>query len=471
MNFYIKKKLSVFILSCILITPSLVFAKIPDKPHGDLASDYDQFWFLYESETRPGQNYKMFRPFYSRFSEYETAYLQQTILFPVYYREETNYWYTWSVLFFFTGTSIQHPDTSEDEDFISPLFFWGGGETEKEKYWGFFPFYGQVRNKLAWSEINFYAFPIYANWQRKEYKAHTILWPFVMWGGSDVREEFRIFPFYSKKEHVGKYYQYTILWPFFQWGQKYMDKVEPIEYGVFFPFYSYKTSASGNMVSRGILWFPILGSLVGYGYDKKTSEVDYNFLFFLFQYGKNNDMDYRKLIFFPFYGQYEFASKKTLFITPFYFQLKTDSLHVKSEYNFLLPFVSVMKQYFPELDRSDRYLKIWPLIKYHKDTEGSVDWNALTLFPMRSDELEKTWDPIISLIEYKSLSNGEKRISFLFRLYSQHWSEDKFAVYIPLLTDYKSKGDDMEWKFMYGLLGYKKEEEKRTFQLFWFLDL
>ncbi|EMG11468.1 hypothetical protein LEP1GSC151_3375 [Leptospira interrogans serovar Grippotyphosa str. LT2186] len=54
------------------------------------------------------------------------------------------------------------------------------------------------------------------------------------------------------------------------------------------------------MKSRGFLILPLLGSLFGYGYDKRTGEQDYNALFFLFQYGTNQDEDYHKFILFPF---------------------------------------------------------------------------------------------------------------------------------------------------------------------------
>jgi len=461
-----------FILVIFLLLISLpISAKLPDSPHGEYPSDYRQFWFLYEAEKRPGQSYTVIRPFFTNFSEYETAYNQQTILFPVYYKESTNYWYTWTVLFFITGTSMKHDDTGEDEDLLTPFLVMGSGGRDKDKYMGVFPIYGKIKGKLAYEEMNYFLFPIYSNWSRRSYKAHGILWPFVMWGGSDTRSDLRIFPFYSKKEHINKYYEHSLLWPFFQWGRKFMDKKEPISYGVFFPFYQYKESDQGNMKSKALLWFPIIGSLVGYGYDEVTTERDFNLFFFLIQYGRNNDEDYRKLIFFPFYGQYQFASKKTLFISPLFFQLKTDSFHVKSEYNFFLPFFSQMEQYFPEQDRSDHYWKIWPFVRYHRDTDGTLEWNAITPFPMRSDTLEKSWDPIFSVIEYKHGSNGEKRFSFLFRFYTQIWSEEKIAVYIPFLTDFVSVKEETEWQFMYGLIGWKKSKEKSNIQLLWFINI
>lgn len=467
-----KNQLWVFVFCLFsLFFPRLIEAKIPDRPHGDYPSDYWQFWFLYESESRYGQRYSFYRPFYSDYTEVQTGYRQETVLFPIYYREKTNYWTTWTVLFFLTGTSSLHEDTGPDDDILLPFYLGGSGGSESDKYWAIFPFYGKIRGKLGYEEINFYLFPLYTNWSRKDYRGHGILWPIIAWGESPTREEFRFFPFYSTRSHEKKYYRKSVLWPFFQWGRIYMDKREPVSYQIFFPFFNYKVSDQGNMKSFGILWFPILGSLAGYGYDKRTREVDFNLLYFLIQFGRNNNDDYRKLILFPFYGQYRFASKQSLFITPLYFQLKSDTFHVKSEYNYLFPFLTFMEQYYPELDRTDKYWKVWPFVRYHRNTEGSLVWNALSLFPVRSEEFEKTWDPITSLVEYQHLSNGEKRFSLLMRLYTQVWSEDKFSLFVPFLTDFTKSKEKTEWKFFYGLVGIKKESNTKEFTLFWFLKI
>jgi len=473
MNF-VEKKIHFFLsvlFGIYFFSATSLAAKIPDKPHGELPSDYWQFWFLYEKETRPGQAYQFFRPFYSEFKEYETAYRQKTILFPFYYGEETNYWYTWSILFLFTGTGFYHEDSGEDTDLLIPFFFLGSGTQEKDHYWGVFPFYGKLKGKLSYEEVQFVVFPLYTDWRRRNYKARGIVWPFVMWGSSDTRHDIRIFPFFSKKEHKGKYYQYSLLWPFFQWGRKFMDKREPVSYGVFFPFYLYKDSDYGNMKSRGYFWFPFLGSLVGYGYDQRNSETDLNLLFFLIQFGKNNDMDYRKLILFPFYGHYQFASKKSTFITPFYFKIATDTYHVKSETYYYVPFFFHNHSKYSELHRESTYWKIWPLFRYENDIEGSIGMNLFTLFPVPFRELDATWDPIISIFEYKNNTNGEKQLSLLFRFYTQRWSENQFAIYIPFLSDLEITKDSLKWNFFYGLLGYEKKDETKYFRVFWFLNI
>lgn len=472
-HFFFYNLILIISTSIFFLQPFAIHAKIPDSIHGEYPSNYFQFWFLYESESRRGQNYYFFRPFFSSYKEYETAYSQNTVLFPIYYKEKTNYWYTWSVLFFFTGVGFYHEDSGEDEDFITPLLFWGksDGNDNKDNYWGIFPLYGHLNGKLSYEEVHFALFPLYASWKRRDYKAHGILWPLIMWGRGNSRDDIRIFPLYSKKEHDGKYYQYSLLWPFFQWGRKFMDKREPVNYVMFFPIYQYKSSDYGNMKSVSFLWFPFLGSLVSFGYDERTSGEEINFLYFIFQYAKNNNPDFRKFILFPFYGNYHFASRRTSFITPFYINLSTNSYHVKSSNHYVFPFFFHSYSHYPELKRDKSYIKLWPLFRYKKDEEGGKEWNLFTLFPIHSDELDKTWDPIISIFEYKNIGNGERYFSFLFRLYSQRWNDESFSIFIPFLTDYESKNGSYKWNFLYGFLGFEKQEDLKRYRFLWFLRI
>jgi hypothetical protein len=224
---------------------------------------------------------------------------------------------------------------------------------------------------------------------------------------------------------------------------------------------------------KSISVLPILGtlSLFSYGYDKRTSETNYNFIFFLFQYGYSNDKDYRKLICFPFYGYSHYASKDFTFITPFYIQMKSNNYHEKGIFYYFVPFYIYSNKTFPKEERSESYLKIWPFYRYSKDPEGNLEWNTLSLFPFRSSTFERVWDPVWSLVEYKNFINGEKRFSLFMRLYSQRWSEDEFHMYIPLLIDYSKSESSNSWSFFYGFLGYEKKEEKSKFQFLWFIQI
>ncbi|WP_167881145.1 hypothetical protein [Leptospira gomenensis] len=470
-RFFFQKKFRILCTVILLLSSENLFSEYPSKPIGEFKSEYDQFWFLYQKELRPGESEIILRPFYSSYREEKSAYQFRTVLYPIYYSEETKYWKVWTFLFFISGTSALHEDTGEDSDVLTPLLFWGSGDTNRENYFGFFPLAGKLRNKIAYSELSFYLFPLYTNWKHKDYEAHAVLWPFFLYGSSETREEFRIFPLFSRKVHRGKYERYSLLWPFFQWGTTFQDKREPVHYKLFFPFYGAKDGESGNMKSRAYFVLPLLGSFIGYGYDNRTGEKDFNALFFLIQYGTNQDEDYKKLILFPFYGHYRFASKQTTFVTPLYFRLQSDTYHIQSEDTFFIPFYFNSKRHYVQWDRDESYLKLWPLFKYQKDREGNVVWNLLSLFPIKSEVVDRIWDPLWSIVEYQKLSNGEKRVSILMRAYTQRWTETEFHASVPFLLEVSLTPEKTSWKFLYGLVGYERIESDRKLQLLWFIKI
>lgn len=447
------------------------YAEIPRQTYGEYKSDYWQFWFLYEKESRPGQSEVTFRPFFSSYHEKYMDFKYSTFLYPVYVKQKTNYWHYWSFLHFFSGTSISHPDSGKDDDIITPLVLLGKGETMRDSYFGLFPFFGKIKSKIGLSEINFFLFNFYVSWHYKDYKARSILWPLTLYASSPTRMEHRILPFYSVKKHFGKYERYSILWPFFQWGHDFMDKKEPVKYLLIFPFYGLKKSAYGNMKSHSFLWLPLIGSFIGYGYDKRTGEKSFNALFFIYQYGASMAKDYKKHMFFPFIGYYRYASKETFFLTPLYFSMKTNTQHIKSTARYLVPFFWQIKTYYVKEERTDSYYKLWPIFKYHKTPEGEVSWNILSPFPLRGTTAEKIWDPVFSIVEYQKLANGEKRLSFLMRLYTQRWTKDEFHIYIPLILDLSLTPEVTKFKILYGLIGYEKTKKGRKLQLLWFIKI
>ncbi|MEM7181036.1 MAG: hypothetical protein AAF518_08990 [Spirochaetota bacterium] len=449
---------------------SSLHAELPRQPYGLQRAHYWQFWFLYDTETRPAQKEGVFHPFYSKYTDRVTGHSFSSALYPIYYNQETQHWGRWSFFFLFGGRYTKHPDTGSDKDTSYGPFIWhGSGNTEKDRYFSVFPFYGKIKSAFGWSEVNFVLWPLYTNWSHKSYKAHSVLWPLTSYGKNEVRKEYRILPFYSHKSHIGKYHRTSVLWPLFQWGESNLDKVEPSSYGFFFPFYGYKKSLYGNLKSYTILYLPL--PFYSYGYDRKTGATEYRALFSFIQYGYSNDKDYRKTIFFPFYGRSHFAKKTAVFITPLYFHLESDTYHIRSSSYYLIPFYFQSRRWYVKEKKLSAYYKLWPLFRYYKDKDGNLSYNSLTFLPVRSVYADKIWDPILSLFSYSKQINGEKKLSLLMSLYSQRWSRDDFHAYIPLLLDYSKTETSRKWEILYGLLGYTNEKKRSTFKLFWFIEL
>jgi hypothetical protein len=442
-------------------------ARLPTRVEDESPRDYWQFLFLYERTTAAGQSEFIVHPFYGRYSNEEKAYDYQNVLYPIWFSHGTNYWNKWTLLYFFTGDEFYHEDSEEDSDlFLTPLFSLGGGTADKERYVSVFPIYGRLKNKLGYSDIQFFLFPIYANWSHRDYKAHGILWPLIMWGGSRTRDDLRILPFYSHKIHKGKYDRRSALWPFVQWGSEGLDKKEPRHFFFAFPFYGRKWSDQGRLSAHTFLWLPLLGGLFAYGEDTATDALSYNAFFFLYQYARNTDPVNYKHIIFPFWGKYRFGTsdkddepyyKELEFISPFYVNLTTRSATLDSDYHMVVPFYWNDRRYFHKSRESEGYLKFWPLFRYISDSAGRREFRSLTLWPFRSDQFDRNWGTLWSLFEWNTYRNGDKYFATLFRLYSRYWNpESRHSRHFLLGFETHSTPEYWSVEFLGGFLGYRR---------------
>lgn len=446
-----------------------LFARMPDAVSGEEPRDYFQFLFLYESTYTPGQKEFMIHPLYGRYRNDERAYKHSGVLYPVYYSAGTNYWNYRTFLYLFTFENKYHEDEKRDDEYLlAPLFYWGSGDTEKEQYFSIFPFYGTIKDKLAWSEISFVMFPLYSSWSYKDYKARSLLWPLIMWGGTPEdengfkkRSDLRIFPFYSSKVHSGKYNHKTVLWPFFQWGSDDLDKKDPRHFYFFFPFYAQKRSESGTMQSYSILW-PF--TLFAWGFDERRNTTEYRALWFLFQNMKSGDPHIRKLVIFPFYAHYRFGDKEEKYYNEMNFylillgNLRTKSAIVESSYDFFIPFYYRHHRYYPQEREEVWQWKLWPLASGYRQSDGANGWRVLALWPLPDDYLERTWGPLYSLAEWRRESNDDVYFSLLFRFFSVYLGEDS-SRYFFAGFHYTNSPYLFEVGFLGGLIGYSRETQ------------
>lgn len=449
------------ILLLFFLLDSQIHARLPNEVQTEGPVYYYEFLFLYDHTKSIEQSDYHLHPFYSSYYNQEKAYYFRTFFYPLYYYHGTNYWKTWTFLYLFNGDEkYNRTEKSEGEFMLTPLFYWGYGNNDKETFFSFFPIYGKIKDKLAWEEIQFFLFPLYVSWQYKNYRAHSILWPLIMWGGDGYkRKDFRFLPFYSSKVHEGKYNHKTFLWPFFQWGSDDLDKKDPRSFFMFFPFYSQKRSQSGTMYAYSIL-YPF--SLVAWGKDEKVQSFDFKFLWFLFQYSKSEKPFIRRYVVFPFYIHYRFGNSELPYYRDMNFylllfgNLKTESALVQSNYRFALPIWYHHYRYYPQEQVTTVNWKLWPIINYW-DEDNAYGWRILALWPFPDDYFEKNWGPLYSIIEYSKYENEDKYFSMFLRMFSMRWNKqyDDFNLFL-LGLHYKNNPYHKEFTILGGLLGFSK---------------
>ena len=455
-------------------------ARRPTSVESNTYRHYWQFLFLLESVKAPGQTEFHVHPFYGQYRNYERAYHYHYFLYPIFYLHGTNYWQRWTFLHLAFGDDLYHVDKGRDSDYIIPPVVMGKGKEHNENYFGIFPLWGKVYDLFGLEEVNYILFPIYLDYSYKDYKAYSFIWPIFTFGSGDNRSDTVIFPFYSRRVYKNKYERNTILWPLFQWGSVGLDKKEPRHYFFSLPLFGYKWSDQGNLLAWTALWLPLIGGIASYGRDYVKKEMGFNILWFLYQYHRSEDPGIRRLTIFPFYGYYRFGDPykeyqpyylEAEFFSPLYIQLRSYTSIMDTEYDLFLPFYWNYKRYYHKEREVENYLKIWPFFQYKTNTRGEVDFQTLSIFPFRSDRFDRAWGPLFSLMEYRRYENGDRYLSFLFRLYSQYWNENEGHYF---LAGFEWHHTPNYWSFefiggLFGVQGYYLDngETDWAFKLFW----
>ena len=454
---------------------------MPIEVEGGGPRDYWQFIFLFDTTSAAGQREYNFHPFYSQYNNYEKAYDHHTFLYPIFQLGGTNYWRRWTWLSLFSGDDFYHKDSGKDSDLLLGPLSIGTGDKEEEKYFGVFPIYGKIKDFFGYDEFDYFLWPIYSGWSYKDYKAHSFLWPLTVYGKSKTRTKHRFLPFYSYNKKENKYKRASFLWPFFQWGSEALDKKEPRHYFFSFPLFGYKWSDQDTLFAWTFLWLPILGSFASYGRDTVKEEVDYSFLYFIFQHHRSKDPGIHRTLVFPLYFYYRFGQleeeydpyyKEARFITPFFGNLRTYSSILDSDHDYLFPVYLGTKRYYHKEREEESYIKIWPLFHYIENSEGALEFRSLDIWPFRSDQFEKNWGPLYSLLEYKRHENGDRYFSLLLRLYSQYWNEDEGHYFLAGLEWHNTPE---HWSFeilggLFGIHNYTIDEDENdwAFEFLWF---
>lgn len=455
---------------------------------------FDWCWILYEYEKNDRFEGTVYRPPFYLKNRYSDRILQ-SILMPIHWRNKTERKDEHKFIFGLWNTvDYVHQNNVHDNDSIFFPVAWG---RSPESYFFMWPIGGQLRNKLGQDKINLYLFPgfalfflyppaitfplgwktlaifilslipAYTEYESRDYKAWGIFWPLIQSGKSPERSDFRILPFYSHNKKKDTYDNHSYL--FVINHQKKLFKRDTEETIFIFPLFGRRWKFSNRAGSGTLLW-----PFFAWGYNKSRGSMELNFPWPFVQIQDCVNPYIKKRIFFPVYGKYIYRDHTTRFITPLYFSFVRNSKNLYTEYNFYTPFIwSFTKKHkkkpHPMYGSNWRYIKIWPLFQYEYDDRGNISFNFPSCLPWRDpDGYERLYQPLWTLFEYKRLSNGEKRIGFLWRTYFQRWSSRFLYIKVPIFFSYgKSDGRITQLSFILSFFSYINNENGRYIRIFW----
>ncbi len=278
-------------------------------------------------------------------------------------------------------------------------FFWGKNE-KGEKYWGFFPFYGKLLDRLQYDEIKFILWPFWTEKAKNKKKEYSFLWPFFGWG----EKSFRFWPFFSIKDGEEKYF----FWPFFIFQKRKIGpKQDDYEHKhIYFPIYIHTYSNDYNYKT---FIFPF------FRYNKhKSGYRHYAFPWPILSYEKEDSSGkYFKFNFFPLYRKIYLKNYQKqsffwiLFINETTF-IKTKKYTTKKSFLMINRFE---KNYFDDTT----YKNIWPFFEY-SSSKNSYILKIFELFPFKLKPVYELYSPFFNIF-YIIKKNNYKKLNFLWGLF------------------------------------------------------
>lgn len=470
-------------------------AGVPDGEIGP-SIEFNWFWLFYERERAGPVRTLVARPFYLKTGKSDN-YFQASLMPVLFWRYCAPGYDKWKWLFGLGQVDDVRRGGRRDFDFgFFPLLFLGfGSDAVKENYFFLWPVGGTLKGKFATDTISAYLFPgfllfvffppasvvswtalgfgilsllpVYLYYRVGDFRAWNVMWPFLYYGRGGLREEFRIFPFYSHFHKRGWYDKYSFLFILSYHRYYFSDDIHQTFF--LFPLFGMKWSRSRRMSGVTFLW-----PFFSWGYDRRIGDWQLNIPWPLIQFQDCEKPKIYKRIYFPVYGVYRYMENETVFITPLYLRLRKKSNLYDSEQHFSFVIAWFFRRSYhgepdPYYGNEWRYFKLWPVFSVEYNDRGDRAFTMLSLFPFRDREgYERMYQPFWSIVEYARLRSGERRLGLLLRIWFQRWGDAFFYCKIPFLVSVgRRAGRLTELGFLESMFGYFANRKGRYLRVFW----
>ncbi|MCC7300018.1 MAG: hypothetical protein IT583_02945 [Verrucomicrobia bacterium] len=408
------------------------------------------FPFYDDIQTAQGSFFAV-RPFYSHTVVKEGEI--RDYVWPLYSRKEfKDEQSSRALIFWYTHKFNAQQQSPRDRSWLLPIYF-KGRDVDGKEYFALFPLGGTIREFLGRDEILFALFPVFGKSRINDVKTTSVLWPIYSHTRGTGIERDRVFPIYGKSVLEGKYEKHFILWPF--WNSA--DYFYPGDSGkswLLFP-----VCGRAKMDHESTVW--VIPPLFRFTEGDKQNRMTCPWPFIQ----KVESEKYDKMYVWPLWGEKQFKpglKHRTFVLWPIFWSEKSTESNLTKTRRMALPFFFLDRSFLEEkgVEKADRvevsnYWKIWPLMSWQRDGEVSR-FRMLEVWPIKnSAPVERNWTPLWTLYK-RTNADGVVRKDVLW--FAWH-SEASFAA------------EQKEWSLLKGLLAYKRDGEKQSLRLLYFVRL
>jgi hypothetical protein len=339
--------------------------------------------------------------------------------------------------------------------------FWGETD-EGEKYGGFFPIAGRLKERFGRDEIAFYLWPFYSRIEDEGEITWRTPWPiYSRMGGA--AEGLYIWPLWGHKMRDREYDKGFILWPFYTYINQDLDTDNPLRKRFYLPFYATVRSPRG----RVDIFIPPL-VFHQWAYDSSFEKWEFPWPFLTRVKGEG----VREWQVFPLFRLRDEEQKKRFYVLwPLY---KYEWDRVTSEEEEVRRFLLINKyRIVKELGTGREALdaNFWPLFDYRRGLMGEVRLHIFPLLPLHDEGMERNIYPLLWAYRYIRSPEGETLSDLLWGLYRRRTSPQNSSTQFAFLLRINKKGDDKRsLSFLEGLIRYYHDAQEGGKMGFFFMD-
>lgn len=368
-------------------------------------------------------------------------------------------WQFFQLLSFAGGPS--QGETERDRITLFPLFFWQRSSDTNQNYTAYGPFYGHIKNRLFRDEIDYVMFPLYSRTRKRDVVTRNYVFPFFHLREGNELNGWQFWPFYGHEtkgitsvvdnfgdEHtIPGHEKMFAVWPLFHDQTTGIGTTNQTWQQALLPFYYLTRSTNRDQTT--VVW-PFFSKID----ERERQYVEWHapWPFVVFASGPGKTV--KRVL--PLYSHAQTTNQEsTVYLWPAYRKTRLRSAPLDRQRTRILFFLySDTEDRNTETGKAKRRTDLWPLFTHRKELNGNERLQVLAVlepFLPGNENIELEYSQIWSLWRSeKNPTTGSSSQSLLWNLYRRSASP-------------KQK----EWSALFGLLQFRKDEDRSRFRLFY----
>jgi hypothetical protein len=414
--------------------------------------------------------YDGMRPLFLEKRDRRATYAEATFLYPLYQQRDDGTTFSWSLLNLINSSRPRPsdaPGTPARAFDVWPFYFSRQTGDAATSYRGFFPVAGTIKRRFGYDRLQWVAFPLTWQSERRGIVTTSTPWPFIKHSAGGGHTGFAVWPLYGHAEKPGEYRRTYALWPLlYRHESKLAEPVHSAKVG-FLPFYTRETRAGSR--SENFLW-PF------FGYTRQQTPVRYDenrYLWPLLVQGRGDERYVNRWA--PLYTHsIRKGVDKRWFLWPLARREQWTEgglIHTKRQaFWFVYWSMEQRSVAHPGLAPAEK-THVWPLLSVWDNGAGRKQAqfpSPLEVFFPHNDIVRRLYNPLFALYRYDRRSPEEVGHSLLWNAITWHRSPAVREFHLGPLFSTRHTAETERLALGSGLIGLQRPAGQRVWRLFLF---